>query len=280
MGYGSYPVPEFTWEKRTWTRFNTTRDLKELRKEGFDLVLHEDGGSWCSYSNRGALPFVYLSIDDTLSEDHLRNRVKQARQADLVLVDHGPLEPFKAESGRPVLRFNYCVNERIFHPREEKTTDVVFHCSAGARRGEPGASERIRVRQLLARLCLEHGWSYRSGVRGLDKYALSLAQARVVVNVPRTETNRPHRVFDTMASGSCLLTGPIPKVVYDKVEEGIHYVVFRNDRELEDLLEYLLDDDGGLKTFEKEGYNLVRENHLWQKRATALRDILNGQLDL
>ena len=274
MGIGSYSVEGMTWEKRTWSRFNTTQSLRAIRKEGFDLVLHEDGGSWCTYTERGILPVVYFSIDDTLSEDHLRNRIKQARQADLVLVDHGPLGPFKTEAGRPVLRFNYAVNERVFYPMGHRTTDVVFHCSSGQRQNEPGAAERIRVRLLLHTICQRHGWSYRSGVRGLDKYARSLAQARVVMNVPRTETNRPHRVFDTMAVKSCLLTGPIPRVLGDDIQTGVHYVTFTDDQQLEDMLEYLLEDDGGYEEIAEAGYNLVMANHTWVIRAAQLRATL------
>jgi len=272
-GYWSYPVPEFSWDHVVLGKHGWTCDLENMKQKGYDLILHEDGGNWGTYTNKGALPLVFFSVDDTLSPQHHKDRRTIAAQADLVLLDHSPTHNF-ADLDRPTRRLNYCVNDQVFCPVPEKTFDVAFHCAAGARQGEPGAKERIRVRQLLHSICGRHGWSYRSGVLGLPDYARSLAEARVVVNVPRTDTNRPWRVFDTMACRSCLLTAPVPHVKGDGIREGEHYVTFHDDRQLEKLLEYLLDDGGGLEEIAASAYNHVMANHTWAIRAAQFRTTL------
>jgi hypothetical protein len=84
MGYWSYAVPEFEWD-----HFPHADERVDLGKfKDYDLIFHEDAG-FCTYDNRHAGPPVaFLAIDSTLTEAHYLKRLEQAKQANLVLVDH------------------------------------------------------------------------------------------------------------------------------------------------------------------------------------------------
>lgn len=87
MGMWSYAVPEFTWEFFSPGKtFHLNRAT--FKKQGYDLIFHEDGGAWGKFTG-GEIPYVYYAIDSTLTEEHhYKPRYEQAKQADLTLVDH------------------------------------------------------------------------------------------------------------------------------------------------------------------------------------------------
>ena len=263
MGWWSYPVQEFTW-KHFWLG---DRPVNTRQFDEFDLVFHEDGGNWCKYNRLSDIPIVFLSVDSTLSEAHYQQRLAIAEQADLVLVDHDQLKRFPGSR-----RWSYCVNDRVFKPLE-KEIDITFHCGTGARKGMPGGVERTEMRQYLNGVAKDRGYSYRSGAMGLLDYAGNMGKSRVIVNWPRTPINRPHRVFDAMACGACLVTGKLPDVTGDYTMPGLHYVDYEDKREIEMVLPALL--NGGWQDIAAKGYELVMLRHTWAIRAKELRNILS-----
>ena len=273
MGWWSYAVPEFSWE-HFWLGARPVNVERELA--GFDLIFHEDGGNWCHYERQN-IPVVFLSFDGTLSERHYQERLGVARQSNLVLVDHDRLERFRG-NGVPVRRFPYCVNERVYRPME-KTLDVSFHCGTGERKGFPGGAERNHLRRYLGEICEQAGYSYRSGVLGLPEYAESMGRSKVIVNWPRTPTNRPHRIFDAMACGAALLSRPLPPVPEDRRVAGVHYAVFDDLAELPEKLAWLLEGERW-QEIARAGHELVMANHTWSIRAQELRAMLYKELGL
>ena len=277
MGYFSYAVPEFTWQSFSPGSGNV--DLRPFKD--FDLIYHEDGGNWGEYiRDAHTPPVVYMSIDSTLSDTHYQERLKQGSMADMILVDHDKLERFKVGK-KPVRRLNYCVNDHLFKPLE-KTIDVNFHCASGARKGYPGGNERNELRAQLDGICKELGLSYASGVLGLPEYAEAMGHSRVVVNLPRTPINRPHRVFDAMACEAQLLTGQIPRIPEDKLTSR-ELTVFDDIDQLtlsicQTIYQILKDDIVPEKAI--NGYDLVTNNHTWSIRAQQLRQILSEELGI
>lgn len=275
MGYWSYPVPEFTWKHFSpGDGFRLkTRDFAP----NFDLIFHEDGGNYGTYLG-GAIPVVYLAIDSTLTrKNHFIPRHKQAGRADLILLDHDRAERF-LDLGKPARQWNYCVNDRVFSdPGAARICDFSFHCSGG--RWAPGTEERSLLRQQLHGLAQEEGYVYRSGIRGLEDYAYSMAESKIVVNLPRTLINRPHRVFDAMACGACLLTAPIPTVPGDGVKPDVHYIQWRSPDHLVELLRSLLT-SGDWQAFADRGHDFVMQHHTWAIRARQLRLILKEEFGI
>ena len=275
VGYFSYAVPEFTWEHQVvWKKSHTTLDLKKLAARDFDLVFHEDG-AWCSYKHLG-IPVVYYVVDSTLSDgSHYLPRLKQARKADLVLVDHDKLERY-AETGKPVRRLSYCVNDMIFRDHGlPKTVDVASHMNVGGTCGEG----RKQLGKYLGRWCGKEGYSYRGGPLGSVDYAKSFNAARITANWPRTPLNRSHRVLDAMACRTCLVTGTVPNVSGEHRVAGRDYVAVQTHDEFYLQVEELLA-SGRWRDIADQGHKLVRDHHTWATRAKELRQILSEELGL
>jgi glycosyltransferase involved in cell wall biosynthesis len=263
MGYWSYPVPEFEWEHVDGLN---TRELN-----GFDLVVQEDAGP----RRYGGLirPLVYVAIDSTLSPDHLLARLDRAKNADLILLDHAPLGDFNS-LGIPVRRWNYCVNDHLYKDYgESKTVDVAFHCA------NSGYEERRHIRTMLEVYCTGAGLTYGSGVMHPTDYARAMARAKIVVNWPKTPTNRPHRVFDAMACGACLVSGPLPEVEGDRRLIGRDYFEVGAIEDLPAVIDDLLEKNDWQRLAEN-GKRLIAKYHTWQNRAAELREIIREELGL
>jgi hypothetical protein len=254
MGYFSYPVPEFEWQ-----HFYSD----ESAVNDFDLVIQEDGGpDQCTNVKK---PFIFLSIDDTLSDAHLQTRLTRAKTADVILVDHSKLKLFE-ELGKPVYRFNYCVNDWIMKDYGlPKDVDVSFHCGRN--------EERIKLRQLLHEYCQANNRIYRSNTMGIEDYAQAMNRSKIVVNWPRTRINRPHRVFDSMACKACLVTGRLPDVSFDNRVSGYHYVECDSFEDIYNSIGELIQ-SGKWQQIAQNGYDLVHSEHRWSVRAKQLREII------
>lgn len=259
-------MPEFTWEYFSPGK-NAVVDIDFYRRAGFDLVMHIDGGNWCTYIHR-SIPVVYYSIDSTLSENHhFAPRFAQAERADLVLIDHDSLDRFKG-CGRPVRRWLYCVNDHLFQPGA-KTLDVDFQCG--------GSPERSFLRLKLDELCHAQGLSYKSGVRPLPEYAETMGAARVVIVLPRNAKNRPHRIFDAMASGAAVVSYNFPCDPAEHLQAGTNYFD-AHAVGVESLGEIIRGDYW--HPVAELGLNTVRRYHTWTTRAAELRAILAEELKL
>lgn len=272
MGYFSYPVPEFEWEHFTpGKRFNLNRNSFRA----FDLIIHEDApleGNWQGSS----VPLIFLDIDSTLSIEHFNQRFNQASQADLVLVDHDNLLHFK-KINKPVRRFNYCVNDKVFYPSDKpKSLDLVFHCS----NNHTGGETRSNIRKLLDKYAKANFLQYRSGAIDLEQYAANFRNSLIVVNQSRTPHNRPHRIFDALASHSCLLTSHFAYVAHDGLQENENYVNFADNEQLIQKLDYLFNNRSEIERLANNGYNLITQQHTWNIRAKQLRELIQCELSL
>ena len=269
VGFWSYAVPDFEWD----IRYAGKNAFIDTHMTGYDLIWEEDGASFPQY-RRGGLPIVSYIVDSTLSyENHFLPRLKQSYQADLVLVDHDQLNRF--HGNRSVRRMLHCVNDRVFKDwQRKKTVDVAFHC--GSRDCEP----RKETRRRLHDICKANNWIYTSGVRDLIVYAQAMNSARIVVNVPRRDGNRPHRVFDALACWTCLMTqGMHVGEAFGSLQFAHDFLQWQEYDQLEDLLEKFLRNNDW-KVIADAGFLKVQREHTWAIRAVELRHLLNVELHL
>lgn len=269
-GHFSYAVTEFTWDFVTWGDF-ITMDAQKMRRQ-YSFIALEDSAGYGELKG-GTIPAVYFITDSTLSEDHYKIRLQQASRADVLLVDHDSLDRF-AEAKKSTHRFPYCVNDKLFHDYgEKKSVDVAFHC------GRHGSPERQRLRVLLSDVCAQKGYCYKSKALPLLDYAPAIARARVVVNWPRTPTNRPHRVFDAMAAGAALVTGKVPAIGEDNITAGVEYISAESLEGVAAEACRILD-SGEWKQIAAAGYQSVMQHNVWSVRAAQLREIVNSEFGL
>lgn len=268
VGPWAYPVPEFVWEHFTVPKWFTL-DAEAIRERiQADIIWYEDAKAWGSFSGDVPHPICYWITDSTLSDEHYTLRCQWARKvADLVFVDWDRLARFR-ETERPVYRFNYCVNDRMFYDRKmERVYDVAFICNI---QGDPA---RIALARELEEFCATRGYRYVSGSRMGEEYARIFNQSKILVNLNRTSTTRNHRLLDGMASRTCVLTSPVPDVSGEEREAGIHYVEFFDQEDLFEKIDWLLG-TGKWQGIADAGYELAHTKHTWAVRAKQLRATL------
>ena len=103
-----------------------------------------------------------------------------------------------------------------------------------------------------------------------------MARCKIVINLNRDSSIRPHRIFDAMACRTCLFTDKLPNVSGEKIYDNA-YVEYNGFDDLgRKLVEYL--DTGKWKFTANVGYNYVTYNHTWKVRAPQLMKKLAGLL--
>jgi len=262
-GWWSYPVSEFTWNvvKVQPDRFSVKPDVSKT-----DLLVMDD---WIFGDvDKQGKPLAYVTVDSARSDAQLIRNLNQSKQADLLLIDSDSLNRFDP-SGKPVRRFAYAVNEKLFYPRP-KEYDVAFLCWP--------TDERRIVQARCEQICQRHGWSFLTGTYEPQTYAKMIGSAQVVVHSAHVKQARSWRVFDVMASRGCLLTNPIPLIDGDGIIPGVHYQEYRTIDELELQIKYLL--DGAWSEIAQAGYNRVMAAHTWRTRASELRKMVGEVLGL
>jgi spore maturation protein CgeB len=130
---------------------------------------------------------------------------------------------------------------------------------------------------MLSTYCKKRGYVYKSGVLNITEYARAMNRSKIVVNWPRAQGNRPHRVFDAMACNACLVSGKLPTVPGDELVRGRDYVEVNEIREIPDAIDALMA-DGSWQQIAKNGHKLVGKYHTWAIRAGQLEQILQGVL--
>jgi len=261
IGMWAYEVPQFEVTRLAQPKHFTLN--RDDYVDQFDVLFWEDARTVGTIKGNAPIPVVYYAGDSTLTFDHLRHRYEQSRQADLILVDWDDLDTFYDEFIL-VKRLSYCVNERLFYPHE-KTVDVGFYASM--------TEERRELHDWLTVFCAARGYSYEGGQREGVAYCAAIGSARVNINMNRNPQTRAHRCFDVMASGSCLITSPMPPVSGEAWEEGLHYLEWIDTCDLGAAIEAALE-NGLWPYIAGRAFNYVQD-HTWAARATQLHGLLS-----
>ena len=161
-------------------------------------------------------------------------------------------------------------DQELFRPREaERDLDAVFVGS------QPWRADALR------RIAERHGLRVHvactTGPREKSETAALYARAKVVFN--RHVTNDLNfRVVEAMASGRVLLTDAQPNGQYELFEEERHYLLYKDDRDLERQLLRVLADDGLRLRIEREAAGLTHACHTTRARTAQLKDAIEGFL--
>jgi len=298
-GQFAYPVPEFTWSHVEVHKSVQNLDVNAMADD-FDLIWLDPGkyahqNIFAPKRSRHKVPVIYWSLYPTLSASHRAKDIERGKlNANLVLVDHDDLRHWTGV-GCPVRRLAYSVNERYYRDRGGARDIDVNFCNF------PGYSyERRALANWLGSYCKRHGWKYVAGGGYGNDYAGLMARSKVMVHILRTPQTRPPRIFDTAASGTALLSNPMPVVSGESWEIGKHYKTFRTPfsekiapvktpkqaklgdvgcREIADGLDWLLEYDMW-REIAANAKEYVLSCHTWQHRATELRQIVHEELAL
>ena len=86
-----------------------------------------------------------------------------------------------------------------------------------------------------------------------------------------------YRVFETMGCNTLMLCNDTEniKTLFKDME---NIVIYSNEQELFEKLNYLKDNDKIIETISKNGYETVIENHTYDNRADVLLDVINNYI--
>jgi hypothetical protein len=162
-------------------------------------------------------------------------------------------------------------DERIFYPQErEREFDIAFVGSYG-----------WRVEPVL-RIAKKHGLKVHvectTGELEKTKTSEIYARAKLVFN--RHITNDLNfRVFETQACGRLLLTDAQWNGQYELFEDGTHYVLYKDERDLEEKILYYLKDDEARARIERAAAAHAQRSHTTRARVKQLRDAIEAYLE-
>jgi len=141
-------------------------------------------------------------------------------------------------------------NDEIFGPREvDRDIDIAF---VGSQTWRADAIVSIGRRHGL-KVCVESTVGPREKTRTAEIYS----RAKLIFN--RHVTNDLNfRVFEALAAGRVLLTDAQGNGQYELFEDGEHYVLYKDDRDLERLVVDLLGDDARRARIEREAATISK----------------------
>ena len=299
-GQFAYPVPEFAWEHVEVHKSVQNLDINAWVGK-YDLVWLDPGkysflNILSPKAEKHKVKSIYWSLYPTLTQGHLKKeRARAQYNANLALVDHDNLKNWEG-LGIPARRLAYSVNERHYYDRGlERDIDVNFACY------REYSHERPALDAWLREYCGRRGWTYASGSGYAgDEYAVLMARSKIVVHILRTPQTRPPRMFDTAACGTAMLSNPMPVVSGEHFEPHQMYSVFNmpfsvacaNERhppqatmddtvcaEIVTRLDELLANNNWREIAEN-AKSYVLSCHIWQHRATELRQIVHEEFGL
>ncbi|MGE3376466.1 MAG: glycosyltransferase [Vicinamibacteria bacterium] len=161
-------------------------------------------------------------------------------------------------------------DERLFCPRDvERDLDLVF-VGSQAWRAEP--LERIAARHGLRLLV-----TTTTGPREKSETAAFYARSKLVFN-RHVGNDLNFRVVEAQACGRVLLTDAQHNGQYELFADGRHYVLYKDERDLErQVLRYLADDEARAR-IERAAAEHAREHHTTRARVAQLHEIVEAFL--
>lgn len=266
VGWFSYPVPGIRW--RHYPVNKGAVIVKNHLADEHDLIFYEDAKLDITFTGSDAIPVFYHVVDCFLDKAHHLHRLVEARKADYIIMEQD--DPAKFEHiGKPVKRFGYAVNDRFFKDYGlKRDIDVSFYCRTKR------ANNRAKIQDQLRDHCDKRGYVFDTGTKFWDEYARGFARSKITVNLNNITMDpyRPHRIYDAMACGACVLTDHIPHIPEDGGVDGVHYLTYNSGDHLCALVDNILESDAW-KIYADTGYRMVHQQMAWKQKAKQLRSI-------
>jgi len=266
IGWWSYPVSGMVWDHIPVDKgFVLNRGLLG---NDYDLIFYEDAKIWGMWKGSETIPIIYHIGDSVLSRSHYMHRVREGKNADLLLIEQDQDSRFR-RLNKPIARFGYAVNDRVFKDYGmKKDVDVSFHCRT------KDSPKRAELLGELKRFCEKRGYTFACGNRyGVD-YAKAFNRSKITVNLNRGLGIRSHRIYDAMGCRTCVVSSPPPAIPDEPAVAGVHYLTYNIEyAKLFEIIDGLMD-LGSWELYADAGYSLVKDKMNWRVRSQQLRTIL------
>ncbi len=123
------------------------------------------------------------------------------------------------------------------------------------------------------------GLKYRGRARHFEDLPRIYKSSKINLNLTRiyVESGLPMRVFDVLAAGGFLLTNH--KKDLDRLfKPGRDMVVFNDDKEMMEAIDYYLEHETERQEIAARGYEAVKERHTFVHRMREVLDVVQGKI--
>ena len=218
------------------------------------------------------LPTVSLDID---SYGWTASRIRWSMLFDYVFVWHLSFVPLYQAAGHPkVFALPHAVDARLFSGGSLKTArplDLGWI-------GEFGYGQYTRRRRIIESLATRFKMNDIRKRYTKAELAEVYRQCKIVVNVSRDDfpSDANMRCYEGMAGAALLITGIPTELTEWGFREGTHFVGWRNEAEIPDLVDYYLQHENERSQISRNGQELTLSNFTYQccrdKMTTVLKE--------
>jgi hypothetical protein len=223
--------------------------------------------------HRSPVPTVCLNIDNF---SWMPSRLRWAMLFDHVFVWQPRFVSTFQKAGHPsVFLLPHAVEGRLFNGIE---ADRCFDLGWVGHIGPPWYARRNRIIPDLAARFRMNDFRRRYSK---EETAKVYQQSKIVVNVTRDEfpPEANMRCYEAMAAGALLIT-PMPTELTELgFLEGEHFIGWRDETEIGDLVQRYLSDEAKRRGIARAGQTLVLKEHTFEGRKEVLRSTLLKQGD-
>ena len=223
------------------------------------------------------LPTISLDID---SFGWTGSRIRWSMLFDYVFVWHLSFVPLYQAAGHPkVFALPHAVDARLFsegNPSTARPLDLGWI-------GEFGYGQYARRRRIIEPLATQ--FKMNDFRRRYTKAELAevYRQCKIVVNVSRDDfpSEANMRCYEGMAGGALLITGMPTELTEWGFREGTHFVGWRNEAEIPDLVDFYLHHENERREISRNGQELTLSNFTFQCCRDKITTVLQehqGQL--
>lgn len=262
--------------KELFEKYGEAIDIDHLYPTGdispygtYDLFIHTD---WGEDGLTGVLPYKPFDTPKPfaawISDTHIKTdtsdsydyRLSVAKRADYVFVGQKAAVERMKEDGIPNPIWLPHAVEPLAYPKfdlMDKKYDICFV-------GHVNSQNRIDA---LDRVFSEFP-NFYFGQQLFENAARKFAESKIVFNISMTDDINM-RTFESMATGSFLLTNWIP-TIEELFEDGKHLVLYRSLDEMVEKAKYYLTHDAEREKIAQAGYEEVIAKHKIQNRVDVI----------
>lgn len=220
--------------------------------------------------HRSPIPTVSLDID---SFGWTSSRIRWSMLFDYVFVWHPSFVPMYKAAGHPkVFVFPHAVDENLFQLSPSESCRPLDLGWVGAF-DYAHYDKRGRVIQNLAARFKMNDFARRySKQETADIYRRS----KIVVNVSREDFPQEAnmRCYEAMAAGALLITGMPTELIEWGFRQGEHFIGWRNEAEIPELVNYYLRDEEKRTEIARTGQQLTLSDFTFQKCRDKMTSVL------
>ncbi len=255
-------------------KWHNSRDLSQILPDNVEPILILNIDSWPRRLPDGLtdIPFP-TAIFNVDTFETPKERAQFSKLFDYSFVFHPGFDSLFKDLGHPASYFlPHAVEEELF----EQDHDL-------ARIYDIGWVGRLEGKNYSFRRRIISGLSQKFRMNDISKFyppeemSNIYKQSKLVINVSRDDhlQDANLRCFEVMASGALLVTPNPTELSGIGFTEGLHYITFNDETDLNKKVQYYLEHEQERKVIAKNARELVLRDHTYGVRVQTILDLIH-----